>query len=70
MPGSCRYTFLTFNGLFIRIPLILECLVQTCTVDVLGPPLSPAGQEDLLWIFGEVVPRESIQETLSTYIRC
>lgn len=48
--------------LLARAPLVLQGLVERVAVDVLGPPLAPAGEEDALRVLGEVVPEEGAQD--------
>src|SRR4051812_15636880 len=61
--------FLLLNILPCRTPLILKPDVQRLPVDVLGPPLSPARQEDLLRVLWEVISIKSTENTSSTCLK-
>lgn len=59
LSSACLLSFnLLLQLLLARAPLGLQRLVERLLVHVLGPPLAPARQEDLLRVLGEVVPDE------------
>lgn len=64
----CSDAFFTFDIFQTRTPLVLQCLVKGLFVDILAPPLAPAGKEDLLGISRKVVPSECPQNALSACI--
>lgn len=66
--GSQAFLFLNF--ILGRAPLVLEMLIQGQLIYVFRPPFSPACQEDLLGIFGEIVSRESAEDGLCTCQLC
>lgn len=61
-------TFFPLDDFLTWAPLVLQSLIKGDLVDILAPPLAPAGEEDLLGVSGEVVPRECPQYALGPYI--
>ena len=59
MRYSCSETFFLLKLLLARAPLVLEILVQRVAVDVLGPPVAPAGEEDAFRVLGEIISKQS-----------
>ena len=63
-------TLSLFNLLSAPTPLVLELSIQAHRIHILGPPLAPAGEEDLLRVSGDIVASECLQKTLGSYSRC
>ena len=61
---SSRQARLPLNLLFARAPLVLKRLVESESVHILAPPLAPAGEEDLLRVLGQIIPRKGAEDTL------
>ena len=57
--AALRRTLLFLDCFLARRPFVLESLVQRFFVDILLPPLPPARQEDLIRVFGQILPIES-----------
>ena len=55
--------------LLAHTPLVLQVSVETSLVDGLGPPFTPASQEDLLGVFGEIFRLDGAEEVLGAYER-
>lgn len=55
-----------FDLLLAQTPLVLQLGVETSLVDGLGPPFTPASQEDLLRISGEVLRLDRAKKVLGT----
>lgn len=49
-----------------QTPLVLQLSVEASLVDRLGPPFTPAGQENLLWINRDVLRMDRAKDVLGT----
>jgi hypothetical protein len=56
-----------FNILLAQTPLILQRRIKTRSIDILGPPFTPASQENLLRISREIVDGDRAEDILGTY---
>lgn len=65
MLSNCD-AFFFLNICLAGRPLVLKVLVKRQPVDILGPPLSPAREEDLFRVLWQVVTSESPEDTLRT----
>lgn len=55
------------NILLAQTPLILQRRIKTGSIDILGPPFTPASQEDLFRISREIISRDRAEDVLGTY---
>lgn len=59
-------TFLLLNFLSAGTPLVLQVSIKAQSDNISGPPLSPAGQEDLIGISREIADGKSAEEVFGT----
>jgi hypothetical protein len=55
------------NVLLAQTPLVLQRSIKTQSIDILGPPFTPASQENLFRISGEIIGSDRAKDTMGTY---
>lgn len=64
---SSRQPRLLLNFLFAGAPLVLKRLIESQSINILAPPLAPAGEKDLLRVLGQIVARKGAEDALCSY---
>lgn len=53
--------------LLAQTPLVLQRRIKTQRIDILGPPFTPASQENLFRVSGKILDRDRAEDILGTY---